>query len=860
MADATMQLRHYRMQRNWTQSQLAQQLGTTFVNISRWERGETTPSLYFRQKLCELFQCTPQELGFLSGEVTPEEDAIFVTPRCQPERPVSPVPQVPYALEQVVPLVGREALLSQFVSQLCSGRGVFALTGLPGVGKTSFAYALASHPEVRQHFVDGILWASLGQEPHVQEELNRWAHLLNIPLEGMRGLRTSLDWVRKLREYIGERRMLLIVDDAWTLAEAMLFQVGGSRCVYLVTTRFPAIALSLGREQTTRLGELPEEEGLKLFYHLVPSLKQCALEDVRMLTNAVGGLPLALTLLGRHLYVHAHSGPPRRLQKAILNLQEDIKERFQLGDPGPVRKMSTQSPVGTTQSLYAAIAISVQDLPTKARKALRALAVFPPKPHSFSEEAALAVCHYPPEVTLDPLVDSGLLESDMVGRYCFHQTIADYARLQQPLMEARRRLVCFVEGYVRQYQDEDSLLEQELVTITSALEWALVQQWHRELLDIVFLLLPFLKRRFLHALSHALLQKALQAARACDEQEKLGWTWFYLGETAELISELSQAEKAYQESVTLARKLGCSDLLSPALIRLGEVIVSQGDHLCAEKYLIEGYELAVDPHLMKYQCVVLQLRGEIEAWKGNIEQEQAYYLQGLKLARSIQADECIGPLLQDLGVEAARRGAYQEAEGYYEEGFVVALRSQDIQRQSAILMNKGMLAFQRGCLEQAIRETHAALDLARRCANSIRISSSLQNLGIFESHCGHIEEAENFFQQSLELAQSMAHSWLMHEGKCELGMHYVRHRQWAQADCILRKVLPEVREAQAPQLVALALFGLAQIEAHYQHPQQSFAYARESLCLYTQFNHIDGCRVARWLHEQKQASAEKSLR
>lgn len=860
MADAAMQLRHYRMQRNWTQSQLAHKLGTTFVNISRWERGETTPSLYFRQKLCELFQSTPQELGFLPDEEKPEEEFISASPSPQPEMPASPVLPVPYALEQVVPLVGREALLSQFVSQLCSGKGVFALTGLPGVGKTSFAFALASHPEVRQHFADGILWASLGQEPHVQEELNRWAHLLNIPLGSMRGLRTPQDWARMLREYIGERQMLLIVDDAWSLAEATLFQIGGSRCVHFVTTRFLAIALSLGREQTTRLEELPEEEGLKLLYHLVPPLKQCAIEDVRALTNAVGGLPLALTLLGRHLYVHAHSGPPRRLQKAILSLQEDIKERFQLGDPGPVRKVSIQSSVGTTQSLYAAISISVQDLPAKARRALRALAVFPPKPHSFSEEAALAVCRYAPELTLDPLVDSGLLESDMAGRYCFHQTVSDYARLQPPLIEARRSLVRFVEGHVRQHQDDDSVLEQELVTITSALESALAQQWYRELLDIVFMLLPFLKRRFLHTLSHALLQKALQAAQACNEREKLGWAWFYLGENAELISELSQAEQAYKESVTLARELECRDLLSPALIRLSEVIVSQGDHLSAEKYLIEGYALADNPHLQKYQCVVLQLRGEIEAWKGNIEQEQDYYLQGLELARAIQADECLGPLLQNLGVEAARRGMYEEAEGYYEEGLVVALRRQDIQRQSAILMNKGMLAFQRGCLDQAIRETHAALDLARRCANSIRISSSLQNLGIFESHRGHIEKAESFFQQSLELAQCMAHGWLIHEGKCELGMHYVRHQQWTQAYCMLHKVLLEVREAHAPQLVARVLFGLAQVEAHYQHSQQSLAYARESLRLYTQFSHTEGSCVARWLHEQQEASAEKNLR
>jgi transcriptional regulator with XRE-family HTH domain len=52
-----------RMRRRWSQLEVADQLGTTPGNVSRWERGLTSPGPYFRRKLCELFGKSAQELG-----------------------------------------------------------------------------------------------------------------------------------------------------------------------------------------------------------------------------------------------------------------------------------------------------------------------------------------------------------------------------------------------------------------------------------------------------------------------------------------------------------------------------------------------------------------------------------------------------------------------------------------------------------------------------------------------------------------------------------------------------------------------------------------------------------------------------
>src|SRR5215831_16269591 len=57
-----------RLRHHWTQLEVADHLGTTPGNVSRWERGITSPGPYFRSRLCELFGSSAQELGLAWDE------------------------------------------------------------------------------------------------------------------------------------------------------------------------------------------------------------------------------------------------------------------------------------------------------------------------------------------------------------------------------------------------------------------------------------------------------------------------------------------------------------------------------------------------------------------------------------------------------------------------------------------------------------------------------------------------------------------------------------------------------------------------------------------------------------------------
>ncbi|GHO63979.1 hypothetical protein KSC_028710 [Ktedonobacter sp. SOSP1-52] len=58
-------LKEVRKQRGWSQARVAEQIGTDAGNVSRWERGYSSPSPYYQEKLSLLFGKEVHDLGLL---------------------------------------------------------------------------------------------------------------------------------------------------------------------------------------------------------------------------------------------------------------------------------------------------------------------------------------------------------------------------------------------------------------------------------------------------------------------------------------------------------------------------------------------------------------------------------------------------------------------------------------------------------------------------------------------------------------------------------------------------------------------------------------------------------------------------
>src|SRR5438132_476511 len=75
-------LRHARVLKGWSQAKLAEEAGTSFEMVSRWERGISIPTPHFRVQLCATLGMTAEELGLVHSPsdllATPTSPFVFL--------------------------------------------------------------------------------------------------------------------------------------------------------------------------------------------------------------------------------------------------------------------------------------------------------------------------------------------------------------------------------------------------------------------------------------------------------------------------------------------------------------------------------------------------------------------------------------------------------------------------------------------------------------------------------------------------------------------------------------------------------------------------------------------------------------
>src|SRR5712692_5110346 len=228
-------LRNERSRLGWSQEELAGQIGTTSVNISRWENGLTFPSPYFRQRLCEVFDKMPAELGL----VPPSKH--------DPRIGNIPITRNPF-------FTGREPLLALLHKRLSTARmaaltQIQALYGLGGVGKTQTAaeYAFRYGDDYTN-----VFWVRAASRETLVADFVALAELLDLPEKDEQDQPRIVAAVKGwLAIHDG---WLLILDNADDLPLAQEFLPAIHKGHILLTTRAQgagAIAASVEVEQLT---------------------------------------------------------------------------------------------------------------------------------------------------------------------------------------------------------------------------------------------------------------------------------------------------------------------------------------------------------------------------------------------------------------------------------------------------------------------------------------------------------------------------------------------------------------------------------------------------------------------------------
>jgi WD40 repeat protein len=114
-----------------------------------------------------------------------------------------------------------------------------ALRGAGGYGKTTLAMALANDRDIQDAYFDGILWIVLGERPN---------QLISIVLDqivALTGKRPALETpnvaASEFAAALGNRSILIVVDDVWREGDLKPFLEGGPQCARLVTTRIDSV-------------------------------------------------------------------------------------------------------------------------------------------------------------------------------------------------------------------------------------------------------------------------------------------------------------------------------------------------------------------------------------------------------------------------------------------------------------------------------------------------------------------------------------------------------------------------------------------------------------------------------------------
>lgn len=308
-------LRQERERRGWTQSEVAERIRTTRVNVGRWENRQTFPGPYYRQKLAELYGKSLQELDLIP-EGAEEHDEASV-PLTENNSPISlPIWNVPYLRNPF--FTGRDSIVSYLFSVL-RDRNTAALTqaqaisGLGGIGKTQIAIEYAYR--YRDQY-QAIFWVNASTREVLRADYVTMATLLDLPEQHeqdqditiravKRWLDTNTDW-------------LLILDNVERPEIIVDYLPLHPRGDILLTTRLHALGKIAHCIEVEKMGQ--DESTLLLLRRarlLDPDtpLELAGSEEKTLATEIVtdlDGLPLALDQAGAYIE-ETHCGLPQYL-------------------------------------------------------------------------------------------------------------------------------------------------------------------------------------------------------------------------------------------------------------------------------------------------------------------------------------------------------------------------------------------------------------------------------------------------------------------------------------------------------------------------------------------------------------------
>lgn len=296
-------LKWERERRSWTQSDVAERIGSTQINVSRWENGVTFPNPYFRQKLSELYGKDPEELDLVREQDTVRTEKMQVSSDVSTSPVPLPIWTVPYRRNPF--FTGREEVLTHLHTAFKGGNAMvipLAISGLGGIGKTQIAIEYAYR---YANDYQAVFWINATAFNTLSADFVMLANRLDLPERQEQDQDTVVRAVKRwLMTHDG---WLLILDNADDLETINTFLPPQYTGHVLFTTRLQALGTIAHCIEVEKMGL---EEGMVFLLRrgkvIAPdaSLDEIVKESraqVAEIVSILDGLPLALDQAGAYI-------------------------------------------------------------------------------------------------------------------------------------------------------------------------------------------------------------------------------------------------------------------------------------------------------------------------------------------------------------------------------------------------------------------------------------------------------------------------------------------------------------------------------------------------------------------------------
>ncbi|MFC5828754.1 AfsR/SARP family transcriptional regulator [Nonomuraea insulae] len=342
--------------------------------------------------------------------------------------------------------IGRSAEIKSITAawkKRASSPAIVAISGFPGVGKTTLALHVAH--QSRSRFADGQLYAHLhGASAAPREPAEVLAEMLSsLGVDGAHIPDGAEERAALFRDRIADREVLIVLDDARDEAQVEPLLPGTPNCGILITSRGPLSGLP-GTQRVAL--EVPSEDEACDLLRSAIGQERISREPqaAREILQRCGRLPLAVRIAGARLAAR----PSWPLRQLAARLSDDSTRLDEL--------------VARRMDLRASIQLSYDMLSAADRRAFRLIGVASLDTLTdWSITALLGVPAREADRSVETLVAVGLMTAhdiDAAGqpRYQCHNLIRDFAidvadetASQQELREAMARLVLAATARVR---------------------------------------------------------------------------------------------------------------------------------------------------------------------------------------------------------------------------------------------------------------------------------------------------------------------------------------------------------------------------------------------------------------------------